>query len=366
MVSQRDGEMTQVDPTDLETFVIIHDQDLLIQAERERRYANVGRYRYLFVGAGSVSRVGSRPDVIVARSLPDNLEHFPALLSFTGWYAIARNRLATTRRVALLEYDVRLHRDVERRVANALDARRAVVGFIPHRLTDPVFLHTTPWLIDSTRDVYGLDLVAMIRDHLECGRPDRWLATSNRAMDVDTLAAFVDWFMPLTEVFRHDLSGSHVHERAVSIFCMVSGIDEVLVPEAVEHEQRWSHRSGGRSPEEARERAIASDPVFPTALLYARLIDAEHDLEERTARVKALEQTVDEQFEVLQRLRRDLERERSRSASLERRYAMVSARLQMTLGSRAWRLIAPLRWAAGMGRAVLGRVATAARRSGVR
>ena len=95
MVSQWDREMTEVDPTDLETFVIIHDQDLLMQAELEERFANLGRCRYLFVGAGSVSRVESRPDVIVARSLPDNLEHFPALLSFTGWYAVAQNRLTT-------------------------------------------------------------------------------------------------------------------------------------------------------------------------------------------------------------------------------------------------------------------------------
>ena len=228
----------------------------------------------------------------------------------------------------------------------------AVVGFIPHRLTDPVFLHTTPWLIDSTRDVYGLDLVAMIRDHLERGRPDRWLATSNRAMDVDTLAAFVDWFMPLTEVFRHDLSGSHVHERAVSIFCMVSGIDEVLVPDTVEHEQRWSHRSGGRSPEEARERAIASDPVFPTALLYARLIDAEHDLEERTARVKALEQTVDEQFETIQGLRRDLEAEARRMAALARRRRKLEQEIAVLRRSRSWRLSAPLRTVSHFARAV--------------
>jgi hypothetical protein len=46
--------------------------------------------------------------VIIARDLPDNIEHLPNLVAWTGWYAIARNGLITADIVNLLEYDVNL------------------------------------------------------------------------------------------------------------------------------------------------------------------------------------------------------------------------------------------------------------------
>ena len=55
------------------------------------------------------------------------------------------------------------------------------------------------------------------------------------------LARFVDWFLPVTEVFRHDPMGSHVHERAIPVFCLLNQIEDRYVPGVLEHEQVASH-----------------------------------------------------------------------------------------------------------------------------
>lgn len=247
--------------SDLEAFIIVHDERTLLEHERGRTFRSLPQHRYLFVGMGSTELLRGRDDVIVARSLPDNIELQPNLLAFTAWYAIARNGLATKGHIALLEYDVRVSDEFHGRTLSALGEARRIVGYVPFPLTHPMYLHATPWLTRSLNTVYGLDPPRLIGDHLAGGGADLWTSTTNAAMGIEDLAAFVDWFLPLTALFSHDPIGAHVHERTIPLFCLLNEIENLYIPGVLEHEQARSHGILAVSQEQARRRAESDPPL---------------------------------------------------------------------------------------------------------
>jgi hypothetical protein len=162
-------------------------------------------------------------------------------LSFTGWYAVARNDLTDARWVALLEYDVELSSRFHEETMTALPAGHRLVGYVPFPLTHPMYLHATPWLSPVLKHVHGIDVERVIHDHLEAGSADMWTATTNQSLALDDLRRFVEWFLPASELFRHDPVGAHVHERTLPVFCKVMGIENVHLPGILDHRQARSH-----------------------------------------------------------------------------------------------------------------------------
>lgn len=249
--------MERIVTQSLDVFVVVHSEELIESCENEGRFADLPDYTYLFVGDGDVSLAEERANVIVARSLPDNIEASSSLLSFTAWYAIARNRLANAPNVAVLEYDVWLSRDFHDRTLDCLADGNRIVGFVPFPLSHPKYLHATHWLADALREVHGLDVAEMVGNHLGRGGVDEWTATSNAAMSTQTLERFVEWYRPVSRTFEHDPIGAHVHERTLPIFCMTNGLENLVLRDALRHEQRKSHSVLIRSDAEI-ERATGS------------------------------------------------------------------------------------------------------------
>lgn len=227
---------------DIETFVIVHSAELILRCESEGRFTRLPSYTYLFVGNGDVSRLDHLDNLVVARDLADNIEQYSNLLSFTGWYAVARNGLATTRWVTLLEYDVHLQEDFVAKTLSALKAGASLVGYVPFPLSHPLYLHATPWLIPALRSARDIDAPRLIADHLRGGGADEWTATTNASFTSDDFVAFVDWFIPVSRLIRHDPIGAHVHERTLTMFCMLRGLRHCVIRNVLGHEQAGSHK----------------------------------------------------------------------------------------------------------------------------
>ena len=252
--------MNQLADDELEVFVVIHDQGRLLQCEQDERFFGIPRRRYVFVGPRPIDKLAGREDVVIARDLPDNIEQYPNLLSFTGWYAVARNHLATTRYVSLLEYDVTLRADFVAKTLALLRERAGIVGYVPFQLSHPMYLHATPWLIPALAEIYGLDVVQLVSEYLDRGGADLWTATSNASLSASDLKAVVDWILPLTRVYRHDPIGAHVHERTLKVFCLRHGIESHYVPDLLKHAQERSHQIYALSRQEALRRATEMRP----------------------------------------------------------------------------------------------------------
>lgn len=240
---------------EIDTFVVIHSQEVLLDCEREGRFAHLPSYEYLFVGSGDVSQVTGFDNVVVARELPDNIEDYQNLLSFTGWYAVAKNNLTRARWVTLLEYDVRLNSDFSSKTLSLLRSGTRLVGYVPFPLSHPMYLHATPWLIHALRETYGIELAQLIGRHLDSGGLDQWNATTNASLSMTELKAFVDWFLPMTRLFRDDPMGAFVQERVLPVFCMLGGLENRLLPDVLNHRQVRSHGLRALSLKEAQYEA---------------------------------------------------------------------------------------------------------------
>lgn len=94
-----------------QTFIFVHDQYIVLDYLAAGKFNDLPDVKYVFLGQRPSDQIGHLVDmgkVIIARDLPDNIEHYPNLVAWTGWYAIARNGLITADIVNLFEYDVNL------------------------------------------------------------------------------------------------------------------------------------------------------------------------------------------------------------------------------------------------------------------
>lgn len=225
---------------ELEIFLVCHDQNIILQ--QAQRYEGL-LHRWVFVGSGPIDKLADLDNVIIARNLPDNIEQYKNLVSFTAWYAIVKNNLIRTPYISVLEYDIELSSDFYKRNLTSLKKRdRAMIGYVVWPLNSPLFLHATPHLCRSLAEVYKIDVQLLIQEHMEKTGKLLWTSTSNMSMDKDTFIDFVDWFIPLSETFREDPLGAHVHERCFKVYSVLTGIPCLYLPNILHHIQEKSHK----------------------------------------------------------------------------------------------------------------------------
>ena len=198
--------------------------------------------RFLLVGNQDSSHT---TDIVVCRQLDSNLEKYPYLCSFTAWYALAKNNISKKEALCLLEYDVDLSDQFytyhENTIANHIN-NQTVIAY-SYTLTDHyVFYKSTPWLEIALSETYHINLNEFVQD-IKNQHPV-WPTTTNMCMTKQTLERFVEWFLPMTHIFREDRLGSYVHERAFFVFCILNNIEIKYVKNPVlSHHQQKSHQN---------------------------------------------------------------------------------------------------------------------------
>ena len=70
----------------IETFITVHDQDIIIDYENSNKYSCLNKYRYLFVGDRDISKIKHLQNVIVGRNLEFNIEKFNYFCDYTSWF----------------------------------------------------------------------------------------------------------------------------------------------------------------------------------------------------------------------------------------------------------------------------------------
>ena len=112
LFSEKYNKHLPLDITDTEynneTFVFVHDQNIILEYEQNNKFKSLKKYKYVFVGNRDYELVENNPKVIIAKKYEINLEDYPYFTAFTGWYLLWKNNLITTKFVTLLEYDVNL------------------------------------------------------------------------------------------------------------------------------------------------------------------------------------------------------------------------------------------------------------------
>jgi len=233
---------------EFETFIIVHDQDIILEFENNNKYGNIDNLKYLFVGNRPVDRINLLPNVIICRNLEHNLEQYPNINAFTAWYALWKNNLITKKYINLFEYDTvisdRFFKVVSKYAENGFD----VLRFKPLNATNYHFIDNPLWnkeILSSITKNYRVDLYSQIKKMIELNPNMIWTTTSNSTFRTAIFNRYMSWFMPLLPDILISENAGHAHERSITFFSYMNNKPIIPTNNLLEHYQLDSHKTQG-------------------------------------------------------------------------------------------------------------------------
>lgn len=210
-------------------FVFVcHSEELINSCFQKFPDSNI-----LYVGNQKLNMNIENKNIIIAKNLEHNIEHYPFLLSFTAWYAIIKNNLYSDKDyLCILEYDVffnsvfpyRLNHYIERYQPDCISFIRKTDGF-----------HFKADICINNIDIFcNTKYPEMIT----------WYPTTNHCMKRKVLSDFVDWYYPkcIDELLVLDSSKiSWYHERLFNVF-LYEYVSKHIYMGGLKHKQLNSHK----------------------------------------------------------------------------------------------------------------------------
>lgn len=238
----------------LSTYIFVHDEDIVLDFMNKKRFNSLDDFTYVFLGDKSYDKIKNLKNLIVARELPDNIEHIPKLTSFTGWYALYKNGYLNSDFVNLFEYDINYVPEFP--LINQEMTKRDFdfVGYFPMSVNDVVYLKMTQYtdlLIESIKSKFGYDIREFIDDLSKQKQTLMWSSSSNSTWKTETLKNFIDWFSNFVDDIKNSNYCGHMHERSLSFYYFKENLKVFLVKDLMTHVQLNSHGTSPLPPERA-------------------------------------------------------------------------------------------------------------------
>jgi hypothetical protein len=225
----------------MQTFIFVHDQNIIIDFINSNKFSNIENVKYVFVGDKPVDKVKDLNEVIICRDLDDNIENYPNLTSFTGWYALWKNNLINSDYVNLFEYDINFSSDLIPQINNAYNEKYDIIGYIPLKVRDFNYIGHLPWIekiISSLNSVYKVNLYDLV---LSLDANTTVSVTSNHSMKRETFESYMNWISPMIDEIKTSYFSGHEVERSISIFYLLSNLKYKILEGKIEHFQFNSH-----------------------------------------------------------------------------------------------------------------------------
>lgn len=238
-----------------QTFIFIHDQDLIIRFIDSDRYRPLQNVSIVFLGAGSTEKLTSLTSssvlwykdtkIIVARNTRFHMEDYPRLTAFSGWYCLWKNSEhidADTLYVHMFEYDIRIssHSFFEGEAQIVNDVSADVVGYITYPIHHINFLGIEKWcdvLLHHLKVTHGCDAKDMISRLLD----RRISLTSNHTFHILAFYQYMEWVAPVLFSVRSLFYAGHYIERSISLFCLYNDMRYAIRDGSLQHFQLDSH-----------------------------------------------------------------------------------------------------------------------------
>jgi hypothetical protein len=227
-----------------ETFIFCHDQDIILEYEQSGKFKNLKKYRYVFLGNRTTDKIELNDKVIIAKNLKYNLEEYPNINAYTGWYAIWKNNIVSTPYINLFEYDVILHKNLEQIIDKFMYDNHKMIGYVPFACSNYHFIDNRDWVEDifeSIKKVYKVDLEKTIRFYMKQDPNMGWSTTSNCTMEISFFNDYMKWFEPLANLIKDSKTAGHAHERSITFYCLMYKKPPALTQGLLKHYQMNSH-----------------------------------------------------------------------------------------------------------------------------
>jgi hypothetical protein len=231
-----------------ETFIFVHDQELILKFEESNKFLFLKNYKYVFLGKRETDKIDNNSKVIIAKNFKDNLEDYPLFTSFTGWHLLWKNNLITKKYVNLFEYDIIVDKNIEQIQSKFFYENLDVLGYVPHSTKTFHYINNKNWvehIFEAIKTVYKIDIEKKIRDLINTNPNLNWSATSNHTFRKEVFDEFMKWFEPLIPFLKDTKTCGHAHERAISFFYFLSGKKISIIPNVIKHFQMNSHQTQG-------------------------------------------------------------------------------------------------------------------------
>jgi hypothetical protein len=236
----------------ISTFIFVHEQDIVEDYIKHEKFKELSNVKYVFVGNRDCSRLKNNPNVIICNELPFNIENYPKLTSYTGWYAIWKNKLYNpSHHINLLEYDVNISSNFERKVLKNLHCD--VIGYIPFSVHDYQFIKHKVWsdiLILSMQNNYNINVEDFI-DNLPLNK--ECSMTSNHTFSGNAFEYYMNWIEPLIEDIKHSELSGHQVERSISLFYLTKDFKYKIIKDVLHHFQFDTHKTQGISSDKLKD-----------------------------------------------------------------------------------------------------------------
>lgn len=231
----------------IETFITINDQNIILKNEESKKYINLTKYRYVFVGNNDTSKITHLTNVIFAKNYEDNIEHLNYFLDFTSWYLIIKNNLIKTDLVSLIQYDTDITTTFEYETIKNLDLNsNSIVGYVPYPISYCDFLNCNmgaELLNNSLINVYNLNVHDVVNEHVKKTSDTLWPSSNNIATTKLILEKLINWFEPMVYNMGNLKYSGHAFERAIKIFSILNNIDNLYANDILIHYQLDSHKT---------------------------------------------------------------------------------------------------------------------------
>jgi hypothetical protein len=229
-----------------QTFIFVHNQDIILDFIRHKKFNNFSNLTYVFLGKNDISKLENLDNVIIARNLENNIEEYPKLTSYTGWYALWKNNLLKGKYINLFEYDINTISNLEEILNEVIETKKFdIFGYIPHNVHSYEYLRHTPWsqnLITSLIKNYNINIIDFIES-----LPKNTICsmTSNHTFKLDRFNEYMEWVDILVNDIKKSIFSGHEIERSISVFYLLNQIPYKILNNTITHFQFDSHQTQG-------------------------------------------------------------------------------------------------------------------------
>jgi hypothetical protein len=231
----------------IETFITVHDQDIILKNEESQKYSNLNKYRYVFVSNNDTSKISHLKNVIFAKNYEDNIEHLNYFVDFTSWYLIIKNNLIETDFISLVQYDTDITSTFENETIEILNSNlNSILGYVPYPIDHCDFLKCNMGaepLNNSLTNVYDLNIYNIVDEHVKKTSDTLWPSSNNIATTKLILEKLVYWFEPVVHDMGNFKHSGHSFERVIKIFSIINNINNPYLDGVLKHYQLDSHKT---------------------------------------------------------------------------------------------------------------------------
>ena len=228
------------------TFIFVHDQQIILDFERIGKFKDLDNVTYVFLSKNETNLIENKENVFICKNQTQNLEDFPRLTSFTGWFALWKSKIYEKYDfINLFEYDVNLSKDFSNIITK--NSNTDIISYIEINVHDRNFLKTPKWsdlLLTSLNKKYGndvMDFFNKLPKHQICG------ITSNHTFSKPIFEKYMEWINPMVDDLKNSALSGHQVERSIPTFYLLEKIQYKIMKDVLFHFQLDSHKTQYRN-----------------------------------------------------------------------------------------------------------------------